>query len=414
MRDTVLFLDTTLRDGEQTPGVSFHLNDKVDFARALETLGVDMIEAGFAGASPGDFEAVRAVARTVKTGVCSLARCVEADIRAAANALKGAAKPRIHVFIATSPLHRAAKLNMTREQVLDAAVRSVRLARSLCADVEFSCEDATRTEPDFLYQVCAAAVEAGATTINIPDTVGYATVDEYGGLIDAICREVAGERDIVISTHCHNDLGLATATTLEAIRRGARQVECTINGIGERAGNASLEEIVMGIKTRRDFYGMDCNIDTKQIYKTCKLLSSITGVPIAPNKAIVGANAFAHESGVHQHGMMANRNTYEIMTPESVGIAQTTMVLGKHSGKHAFAERLNELGYEVEGEALEKTFARFKELADRKKTVTDRDIEALVSTQKTIVMPVYELESFVISSGSAIPAWSPMWRNTHG
>ena len=246
------------------------------------------------------------------------------------------------------------------------------------------------------------AVKAGATVINAPDTVGYATPQEMFEMIDYLAKRVEGVENVDISTHCHDDLGLAVANSLAAVKAGATQVECTINGIGERAGNASLEEIVMGIKTRRDFYGMDCNIDTKQIYKTCKLLSSITGVPIAPNKAIVGANAFAHESGVHQHGMMANRNTYEIMTPESVGIAQTTMVLGKHSGKHAFAERLNELGYEVEGEALEKTFARFKELADRKKTVTDRDIEALVSTQKTIVMPVYELESFVISSGSAI------------
>ena len=392
MRDTVLFLDTTLRDGEQTPGVSFHLNDKVDFARALETLGVDMIEAGFAGASPGDFEAVRAVARTVKTGVCSLARCVEADIRAAADALKGAAKPRIHVFIATSPLHRAAKLNMTREQVLDAAVRSVRLARSLCADVEFSCEDATRTETDFLLEVCKAAVEAGATTINIPDTVGYATVDEYGGLIEAICREVAGERDIVISTHCHNDLGLATATTLEAVRRGARQVECTINGLGERAGNASLDEIVMGLRTRRD------------IYRLSRLAAGLSGMEIPPNKAVVGANAFVHQSGIHQHGVLRERATYEIMKPEELGIPQGGVVLGKLSGRHALREHAQELGFELTERELDRAFEKFKELADRKKDITERDVMAICREQMHGSHGMYRIHSFQIFSGNRMTA----------
>ena len=404
MRDTVLFLDTTLRDGEQTPGVSFHLNDKVDFARALETLGVDMIEAGFAGASPGDFEAVRAVARTVKTGVCSLARCVEADIRAAANALKGAAKPRIHVFIATSPLHRAAKLNMTREQVLDAAVRSVRLARSLCADVEFSCEDATRTEPDFLYQVCAAAVEAGATTINIPDTVGYATVDEYGGLIDAICREVAGERDIVISTHCHNDLGLATATTLEAIRRGARQVECTINGLGERAGNASLDEIVMGLRTRRDIYGLKDNLNIRELYRLSRLAAGLSGMEIPPNKAVVGANAFVHQSGIHQHGVLRERATYEIMKPEELGIPQGGVVLGKLSGRHALREHAQELGFELTERELDRAFEKFKELADRKKDITERDVMAICREQMHGSHGMYRIHSFQIFSGNRMTA----------
>ena len=384
MRDTVLFLDTTLRDGEQTPGVSFHLNDKVDFARALETLGVDMIEAGFAGASPGDFEAVRAVARTVKTGVCSLARCVEADIRAAADALKGAAKPRIHVFIATSPLHRAA---MTREQVLDAAVRSVRLARSLCADVEFSCEDATRTETDFLLEVCKAAVEAGATTINIPDTVGYATVDEYGGLIDAICREVAGERDIVISTHCHNDLGLATATTLEAIRRGARQVECTINGLGERAGNASLDEIVMGLRTRRDIYGLKDNLNIRELYRLSRLAAGLSGMEIPPNKAVVGANAFVHQSGIHQ-----------------LGIPQGGVVLGKLSGRHALREHAQELGFELTERELDRAFEKFKELADRKKDITERDVMAICREQMHGSHGMYRIHSFQIFSGNRMTA----------
>ena len=394
MRDTVLFLDTTLRDGEQTPGVSFHLNDKVDFARALETLGVDMIEAGFAGASPGDFEAVRAVARTVKTGVCSLARCVEADIRAAANALKGAAKPRIHVFIATSPLHRAAKLNMTREQVLDAAVRSVRLARSLCADVEFSCEDATRTEPDFLYQVCAAAVEAGATTINIPDTVGYATVDEYGGLIDAICREVAGERD----RSSHPD------DTSRHIRRGARQVECTINGLGERAGNASLDEIVMGLRTRRDIYGLKDNLNIRELYRLSRLAAGLSGMEIPPNKAVVGANAFVHQSGIHQHGVLRERATYEIMKPEELGIPQGGVVLGKLSGRHALREHAQELGFELTERELDRAFEKFKELADRKKDITERDVMAICREQMHGSHGMYRIHSFQIFSGNRMTA----------
>ena len=404
MRDTVLFLDTTLRDGEQTPGVSFHLNDKVDFARALEALGVDMIEAGFAGASPGDFEAVRAVARTVKTGVCSLARCVEGDIRAAADALREAVKPRIHVFIATSPLHRAAKLNMNREQVLEAAVRGVRLARSLCADVEFSCEDATRTEPDFLCQVCRAAVEAGATTINIPDTVGYATVGEYGDLIASICREVAGDRDVVISTHCHNDLGLAAATTLEAIRRGARQVECTINGLGERAGNASLDEIVMGLRTRRDIYGLRDNLNIRELYRLSRLAANLSGMEIPPNKAVVGANAFVHQSGIHQHGVLRERATYEIMKPEELGIPQGGVVLGKLSGRHALREHAQELGFELTEHELDRAFEKFKELADRKKDITERDVMAICREQMHGSHGMYRIHSFQIFSGNRMTA----------
>ena len=400
MRDTVLFLDTTLRDGEQTPGVSFHLSDKLELARALEALGVDMIEAGFAGASHGDFEAVSAVSRAVRTGVCSLARCVESDIRAAADALRAAAKPRIHVFIATSPLHRAAKLGMSREQVLDAAVRGVRLAKSLCADVEFSCEDATRTEPDFLYQVCAAAVEAGATTLNIPDTVGYAAVGEYGDLIASVLREAVGEREVVLSTHCHNDLGLAAATTLEAVRRGARQVECTLNGLGERAGNAPLDEIVMGLRTRRDIYGLNDNLNIRELYRASRLAANLSGIEIPPNKAVVGANAFVHQSGIHQHGVLKERATYEIMRPEDLGIPQGGVVLGKLSGRHALREHAQELGFELTDRELERAFEKFKELADRKKDITERDVMAICREQAQGVHGAYRIHSFQIFSGN--------------
>lgn len=404
MRDTVLFFDTTLRDGEQTPGVSFQLNEKVDFARNLEALGVDMIEAGFAGASRGDFECVRAVSRTVKTGVCSLARCVEADIRAAADALKDAVKPRIHVFIATSPIHRAAKLNMTREQVLRAAVDGIRLARSLCADVEFSCEDATRTERDFLYQMCAAAIEAGAGTINIPDTVGYAAVNEYGELIADVIQHVVGGRDIVVSTHCHNDLGLATATTLEALRRGARQVECTINGLGERAGNVALEEVLMGLRTRRDIYGLRDNLNTRELYRVSRLAAGLSGIEIPPNKAVVGANAFSHQSGIHQHGVLNNRATYEIMQPEELGIPQGGVVLGKLSGRHALREHAMELGFELTGQELNRAFEKFKELADRKKDITERDIMALCREQMHGAKGMYRMHSFQVFSGNRMTA----------
>ena len=325
-------------------------------------------------------------------------------IRAAADALKGAAKPRIHVFIATSPLHRAAKLGMNREQVLDAAVRGVRLARSLCADVEFSCEDATRTETDFLYQVCRAAVEAGATTINIPDTVGYAAVGEYGDLIASICREVAGERDIVISTHCHNDLGLAAATTLEAIRRGARQVECTINGLGERAGNASLDEIVMGLRTRRDIYGLRDNLNIHEIYRISRLAANLSGMEIPPNKAVVGANAFVHQSGIHQHGVLRERATYEIMKPEELGIPQGGVVLGKLSGRHALREHAQELGFELTEHELDRAFEKFKELADRKKDITERDVMAICREQVRGSHGLYRIHSFQIFSGNHMTA----------
>ena len=405
MEKRIKIFDTTLRDGEQSPGCSMNLPEKLEMARQLDRLGVDIIEAGFAIASPEDFKSVQAIASIIKDAkVISLARALKKDIDRAYEAVKGAAHPAIHVFLATSDVHMEYKLRMTREQVLAQTREMVAYAKSLCEHVEFSAEDASRSDRAFLAEVFSTAVEAGATVLNAPDTVGYVTPQEMFDMISYLKQNVRGVENVDISTHCHNDLGLAVANSMAAIAAGATQVECTVNGIGERAGNASLEEIVMGIKTRRDFYGVDCNIDTRQLYRTSKLLSSITGVPIAPNKAIVGANAFAHESGVHQHGMMANRNTYEIMTPESVGIAQTTMVLGKHSGKHAFSERIRELGFEVEGEALEKAFARFKEVADKKKTVTDKDILALIRTQKTVMMPVYELKSFVINAGTDISA----------
>ena len=401
MEDTVLFLDTTLRDGEQTPGVSFHLNEKVELARGLEALGVDIIEAGFAGASAGDFEAVRAVSKAVERScVCSLARCVEADIRAASDALSQARHGRIHLFIATSPLHREHKLNMNRQQVLEAVIRSVSLARSLCADVEYSCEDATRTEFDFLCEVLSAAIEAGATTLNIPDTVGYATVREYGALIAKLRRSVPAADHIRFSVHCHNDLGLGTAATLEGLLEGARQVECTVNGLGERAGNAPLEEILMGIRTRRDLYKLKDNLNTRELYRVSRMAASIAGLEIPPNKAIVGGNAFVHQSGIHQHGVLKNRATYEVMKPEDLGIPRGGTVLGKLSGRHALAEHALELGFSLTDKELNQAFVKFKELADRKKDITDRDITALLREQMHGVTGVYEIHSFQIFSGN--------------
>ena len=415
MQKTVRFLDTTLRDGEQTPGVSFHLNEKVEFARALESLGVDMIEAGFAGASQGDFQAVSAIAAAVNTGVCSLARCVESDIRACWDALKEAKKPRIHVFIATSSVHRSAKLNMTKEQVLEAAVRGVRLARSLCADVQFSCEDATRTEPDFLYQVYRAVMAEGATTLNIPDTVGYSSVREFGQLVENVRRHVVGDReDIILSAHCHNDLGLATATTLEAIRCGARQVECTINGLGERAGNAPLEEILMNLRTRKDIYGLEDNLRSREIYRISRLAAGLSGIEVQPNKPVIGANAFAHQSGVHQHGVLKNRATYEIMDPEELGIPQGGVILGKLSGRHALREHAIELGIELTDHELNRAFEKFKELCDRKKDVSERDVMAILREQMHGSLGQYRMQSFQIFSGNRMTSTATVSLNKEG
>ncbi len=380
-RDRLIIFDTTLRDGEQSPGASMTRDEKLRIARALERMRVDVIEAGFPIASPDDFEAVRAVARAVRESrVCGLARALERDIDRAAEALREAAAPRIHTFIATSPIHMERKLRMRPEQVLERAVEAVRRARRYTDDVEFSPEDAARSEPDFLCRVIEAVIEAGATTINIPDTVGYSLPDQFGELIRTLLERVPNAHRAVFSVHCHNDLGLAVANSLAAVRAGARQVECTINGLGERAGNAALEEVVMAVRTRRDVFPCDTGVDTTQIVPVSRLVSSITGFPVQPNKAIVGANAFAHESGIHQDGVLKSRETYEIMRPEDVGWTANRIVLGKHSGRNAFRTRLRELGIEFESEeALNEAFARFKELADKKHEIYDEDLQALVT-----------------------------------
>ncbi|MCH5288042.1 MAG: 2-isopropylmalate synthase [Christensenellaceae bacterium] len=401
MADRVRIFDTTLRDGEQTPGISFHLREKLEIARALERMGVDVIEAGFAASSKGDMRAIQAISAEVKDSViCSLCRCVEADIRAASEALEKAAQKRIHVFIATSPIHMAAKLHMTPDEVYDAAVRSVTLARNLCDDVEFSLEDATRTEPEFLYRMVEAAIRAGASTINLPDTVGYAAVSEYGQMFRDVLAKVPGADKIILSAHCHNDLGLSVATSLEAIRAGARQVECTVNGLGERAGNAPMEEIIMGLRTRKNYYSCDTRADTRRIYQLSRMLSSLTGVEPSPNKPVVGANAFQHQSGVHQHGVLSNRETYEIMKPEELGIPQQSLALGKLSGKHALADRASQLGYRLEGEELNSAFASFKDLTDRKREITDRDVLAILRDARASLNGAYKLFAFQIFTGN--------------
>ncbi len=382
MNERVVIFDTTLRDGEQSPGCSMSVAQKLRMARTLAAMGVDVIEAGFAAASPHDFDAVREVANTVDGPIiCSLARCNDHDIPLAARALSSARRRRLHVFIATSPIHREHKLGMSRTEVLERAVAGVRMAREFCRDVEFSAEDAIRTEPDFLVDVMSAVIEAGATTINVPDTVGYTTPEEMGRIINHLKRHVRGIDKVVISAHCHDDLGMAVANSLAAVAAGARQVECTVNGIGERAGNCALEEVVMALRTRADLYGLDTGIDTRRLYPASRQLAAIIGGFVPANKAVVGDNAFAHEAGIHQHGMLANRETYEIMRPEDVGISRSTLVLGKHSGRHALAERVRELGFVLDDTEMEKLFVRFKDLADRKRQVFDADIEALVAGQ---------------------------------
>ncbi|NMA84326.1 MAG: 2-isopropylmalate synthase [Epulopiscium sp.] len=401
----IKIFDTTLRDGEQSPGCSMNLEEKLEVARQLERLKVDVIEAGFAIASPGDFISVKGIAKIIKDcTVASLARALPKDIDRAWEAIKGATAPRIHMFLATSDLHMEYKLKMSKEQVLEQATAMVRHAKQYCSDIEFSAEDASRSNPSFLYQVLESVIEAGATVINIPDTVGYSTPLEFFELIRGVKENVSNSDRALISVHCHNDLGLGVANTLAAIQAGADQVECTINGIGERAGNAALEEVVMNLHTRKDIFEASCRVDTKQLYPTSRLISSITGVQVQPNKAIVGANAFAHESGIHQHGMLANKKTYEIMTPESVGLAKNTLVLGKHSGRHAFEDRLQSLGYALDKEQLDLAFEEFKKLADRKKTVTDRDLEALIHQKQIRTPQIYQLERFVINSGNTITA----------
>jgi 2-isopropylmalate synthase len=409
----VRIFDTTLRDGEQSPGATLTSEEKLEVARALSRLGVDVIEAGFPSASPDDFEAVKAIASSVGTAsiegrpwheppiICGLARTTEKDIRTAYEAVKVAKHPRIHTFLATSPIHREHKLRMTKEQVVERAVQMVRLAKSLCDDVEFSPEDAGRTEPEFLHEVLSAVVEAGATTLNIPDTVGYTVPDEFGALIAGIVANVRGVENVVVSVHCHNDLGLATANTLAGIKAGARQAEVTINGIGERAGNTALEEVVMALHTRRPMYGLETNIDTTQITRTSRLVSMRTGMVVQPNKAVVGANAFAHEAGIHQDGMLKHEATYEIMRPDTVGAAQSLLVLGKHSGRHAFQVRLRELGHVLDGDALDAAFSRFKLLADKKKRITDADIEALAASEIGKGREFYQLDAVQITAGTS-------------
>lgn len=399
MRRIKIF-DTTLRDGEQSPGCSMNLSEKLEMASQLDRLGVDIIEAGFAIASPDDFKAVEAISKIVENAtVASLARCTTGDIDAAWNAVKGAKYPRIHIFLATSDIHMEYKLKMTREQVLDSIAKHVAYAKSYCDDVEFSCEDASRSDRDFMCRCLETAIEAGATTLNIPDTVGYSTPQEMFELISYLRKHTRGIETVDISSHCHNDLGMAVANSLACLHAGATQVECTINGIGERAGNASLEEIVMALKTRGEYYQMETGINAAQIYKTSRLLSSITGVPVSPTKPIVGANAFAHESGIHQHGVLANPLTYEIMRAEDVGIPQNTMVLGKHSGKHALRDRLEQLGYEVTKEDMDEIFVRFKAVADKKKTLTDKDIIALMLSSTKSVTSTYELAGHIVTTG---------------
>ena len=381
MKEHLMIFDTTLRDGEQSPGASMTKDEKLRVARQLERMQVDVIEAGFAAASPGDFEAIRSIARVIKgSTVCSLARSSENDIRRAGEAIAPAARGRIHTFIATSPIHMEKKLRMTPDQVVEAAVRAVHWAREYTDDVEFSAEDAVRSEVDFLCRVFAAVIDAGASTINVPDTVGYSVPTVWGELMRTLIARVPGAERVVWSTHCHNDLGMAVANSLSAVLAGARQVECTINGLGERAGNASLEEVVMAVRTRSDIFPVETRIDTTQIVPASKLVSQITGYPVQPNKAVVGANAFAHESGIHQDGVLKHRETYEIMRAEDVGWAQNKLVLGKHSGRNAFKSRLSALGIVLDSEeALNAAFARFKELADKKHEIFDEDLQALVS-----------------------------------
>ena len=378
----VIIFDTTLRDGEQSPGCAMNLEEKLKMARLLDELGVDVIEAGFPIASPGDFEAVNEIAKIVKNAtVCGLARAKSGDIEAAGESIKPAASKRIHTFISTSPLHMKHKLKMGPNAVIEAVHESVTLARKYTDDVEWSAEDGSRTEDDFLCQCVETAINAGARTINIPDTVGYAIPHEFSARIQMLFNRVPNIDKAIISVHCHNDLGLAVANSLAGVNAGARQIECTINGIGERAGNAALEEIVMALRTRHDLMPFKNNIETTKIMKASRTLSNITGFGVQPNKAIVGANAFAHASGIHQDGMLKNANTYEIMTPESVGIKETTLVMGKHSGRHAFKDKLRDLGYELGDNQFQEAFQRFKDLADRKKHIYDDDIIALVDDE---------------------------------
>jgi 2-isopropylmalate synthase len=414
--DTVVIFDTTLRDGEQSPGATLNEQEKIDIAHQLARLGVDIIEAGFPAASPGDLVAVKRVAETVgrqprvdKQGnvsappiIAGLARANQNDIDKAWEAVSGAMRPRIHTFLATSDIHMQHKLRMTPNQVMETVGEMVEYACSKCSDVEFSPEDAGRSDPKFLVQVLEVAIRAGATTLNIPDTVGYTTPEEYGELIRHLRENVPGGRDVIFSTHCHNDLGLATANTLAGVRNGARQVEVTMNGIGERAGNTSLEEVTMAIHTRRPVFGLDTNIVTQEIHRASDMVSRYTGMVIQPNKAIVGANAFAHEAGIHQDGMLKNKRTYEIMDASTIGLHQSRLVLGKHSGRHALGKKLEEMGYHLSQDKLKEVFNRFKDLADKKKTVTEADMEALVGDELYQPVEAWELLNVQVHCGTSL------------
>jgi 2-isopropylmalate synthase len=401
--DRVFFFDTTLRDGEQSPGATMNQHEKLQLARQLERLGVDIIEAGFPASSEGDREAVRKIAKEIKNSrIVGLSRSVAEDIETAWIAVSEAARPGIHTFIATSDIHLKHKLRLSRNEVIDRAGKAVRLARSLSDWVEFSCEDATRSDPEFLVEVVETAISEGASVINIPDTVGYSYPQEIGELITTIKNRAKGIDNVIVSVHCHDDLGLAVANSLAGVLAGARQVECTINGIGERAGNASLEELALILKTRRATFHLDTNINTEEIFHTSRLVTAITGIPVQPNKAIVGANAFAHESGIHQDGVIKERTTYEIIDPESVGISKSLLVLGKHSGRHAFRERLQALGYYLTEQEVNLSFKRFKDLADRKKTIFDEDLEAIVAEEVLRTAETYKLLSVTIMSGSEV------------
>lgn len=403
MSNRIFIFDTTLRDGEQTPGVNLNVQEKIEIAMQLEKLGVDIMEAGFPAASAGDFEAVNAVAKKIKNAsVAALCRAIPADLQRGYEALKDAVAPRIHTFIATSPIHMEYKLRMTPDQVVERAVAAVKQAKSYVNDVEFSPEDGSRSQPEFLYRVLTAVIDAGATVLNIPDTVGYSTPTEYFKLIEGIVKNVPNIDKAIISVHCHDDLGLATANSLAGMMAGARQIECTINGLGERAGNAALEEIVMGLDTRKDFYGMVHHVDTTQIHRISRMVSALTGVEVPQNKSIVGGNAFRHESGIHQHGVLAHSNTYEIMSPASIGLVTDSMVLGKHSGRHAFSDRLKQLGYTLDEKDLDAAFVRFKTLADQKKDINDRDLEALVEEDPNKDIHEIELVRFQTQSGNKI------------
>ena len=401
--ETVRIFDTTLRDGEQSPGATLNLNEKLEIARQLELLGVDIIEAGFPVSSQGDFDAVSAVAAEItRSTVCGLSRCTPKDIERAGEAVKHAKFPRIHVFCATSKIHREHKLRKGKEDIIRISVESVKQALQYTKDVEFSPEDASRTELEFLEQITAAVIEAGATTINLPDTVGYATPKTYGEIFRYLIERIPAikAKGIILSSHCHNDLGMAVANSLSAVENGARQIECTINGIGERAGNAALEEIVMAMKTRSDFYKIGTRIDSTKIHPTSRMVSTLTGLLVQRNKAIVGENAFAHESGIHQDGVLKFRETYEIMDPATVGLSKNNLVLGKHSGRHAFKDRVIELGYALSEAQMESAFNKFKALADKKKEVFDEDIEALVDEQLNVSHEVFSLVGFQVTSGS--------------